>query len=479
MAHSIVIFGASGDLTKRKLIPALFRLFQKGKLPSATRIVGVSRRAYSDDQWREMLMETTRQFLGKNFDDQAWSAFVKSIHYVPGDVGQIEDFKALEARLGEIEDGATDRVYYLATSPTLYKAAAANLGAAGMAQETIATRRIVIEKPFGIDLHSAHALNDDVHRVFAEKQVYRIDHYLGKETVQNLMVLRFANSIFEPLWNRDYIDHVQITVAESVTVEGRGGYYEQSGVLRDMFQNHLLQLLMITAMEAPVRFEADMVRDEKVKVLHAVRPMAGGDFANDTVRGQYMGYRAEDDVDPASENATFAAIKLHIDNWRWNGVPFYLRSGKAMNCRTTQIVIQFRRPPVMMFSASPEPNKLVIQIQPAEGIQIHFQTKTLDAGMRPRNAELDFRFHGDVRGSLPDAYQRLLMDAISGDASLFARSDEVELAWGIIDPILAAWSGPAASPLEIYDAGCWGPKSASLWMRNQGREWFDVCPVLH
>ncbi|MFP6676045.1 MAG: glucose-6-phosphate dehydrogenase [Pirellulaceae bacterium] len=479
MAHSIVIFGASGDLTKRKLIPALFRLYQKGKLPPATRIIGVSRREYSDERWRELLLETTRQFLGDRFDAEVWPAFVGQVHYVPGDVNQVDDFFSLEARLQEIEDDAADRVYYLATSPALYAAAASNLAAAGMAHESTAKRRIVIEKPFGTDLKSARDLNAHVHGVFAEKQVYRIDHYLGKETVQNLMVLRFANSIFEPIWNRDYIDHVQITVAESVTVEGRGGYYEQSGVLRDMFQNHLLQLLMITAMEAPVRFEADMVRDEKVKVLRAIRSLSGADFASDTVRGQYADYRRADGVNPASENATFAALKLHIDNWRWNGVPFYLRSGKAMSCRTTQIVIQFRQPPVMMFSASPEPNKLVIQIQPAEGIQIHFQTKTPDAGMRPRNAELDYRFQRAVRGALPDAYQRLLMDALGGDASLFARSDEVELAWGIVDPILAAWSSPAAPPLEMYDVGCWGPESSTRWMRDQGREWFDVCPVLH
>jgi glucose-6-phosphate 1-dehydrogenase len=479
MAHSIVIFGASGDLTKRKLIPALFRLFQKKKLPEQTRIIGVSRREYSDDQWRQMLAETTAEFLGDRFDAADFAEFAKSVHYLPGDINQAADFPELEKRLVQLEDGPADRIYYLSTSPSLYPVAIANLGTADMAIESHGKRRIVVEKPFGTDLGSAQALNDDVHRVFNEQQVYRIDHYLGKETVQNLMVLRFANSIFEPIWNRNYIDNVQITAAESVTVEGRGGYYDQSGILRDMFQNHILQLLMITAMEAPVRFDANMVRDEKVKVLQAVRPLAGGDFVSDTLRGQYQGYREAEGVPAKSETATFAAMKLYVDNWRWKGVPFFLRSGKAMSCRTTQIVIQFRRPPVMMFSASPEANKLVIQIQPAEGIQLHFQSKTPNAGMRPRNAELDFRFRQDAQGVLPDAYQRLLMDALVGDASLFARSDEVELAWEIIDPILAAWRSPAAPPLQPYDLGYWGPEASQDWIRGHGCEWFDVCPVLH
>lgn len=479
MSRSIVIFGASGDLTKRKLIPALFRLCQKKKLPENTRIIGVSRRDYTDDVWRRMLAESTAEFLGDRFHAEEWAKFSKRVHYLAGDITQSSDFLELEGRLSKIESGASDRIYYLATSPSLYPAAVGNLGAAGMARETTGQRRIVVEKPFGTDLKTARTLNDEIHRVFDERQIYRIDHYLGKETVQNLMVLRFANSIFEPIWNRHYIDHVQITVAESVTVEGRGGYYDTSGVLRDMFQNHLLQLLMISAMEAPVRFEADMVRDEKVKVLRAIRPLAGADCARDTLRGQYNGYRDAEGVPEDSQTGTFAALKLHIDNWRWKGVPFYLRSGKAMSCRTTQIVIQFRRPPVMMFSASPEANKLVIQIQPAEGIQLHFQSKTPDVAMRPRNAELDFRFQQNPQSALPDAYQRLLMDALGGDASLFARSDEVELAWGVIDPIVAAWASTASPPLEFYDVGCWGPKRAEQWIQEKNRQWFDVCPVLH
>ena len=353
----------------------------------------------------------------------------------------------------------------------------------GLADEQRGPRRIVIEKPFGTDLASARQLNDDLHRVFQERQIYRIDHYLGKETVQNLLVLRFANSIFEPIWNRNYVDHVQITVAEEVKVGKRGDYYDDSGVLRDMFQNHLLQLLMITAMEAPVRYEADLVRDEKVKVLRAIRPLQDEDVARDTLRGQYASYRQEPGVAADSRRATFGVVKLLVDNWRWQGVPFYLRSGKAMSCRTTQIVVQFRCPPHMLFSRSQcehlNANRLVIQIQPAEGIQLQFQTKVPDAGMRMRLTDLDFRFDREFSDSLPDAYQRLLLDVASGDASLFARSDEVESAWGVIDPIQQAWDRSSLPPVESYPEGDWGPVQATEWMRQQGREWFDVCPVLH
>jgi glucose-6-phosphate 1-dehydrogenase len=484
MPHSLVIFGASGDLTSRKLIPALYLLHRKGRLPEDSAIVGVSRSPYTHEQWREMLAQTTARFIGDAYDPAAWSEFAKSIYYFPGDVMNVDDFHKLAAFLPEVESGgACARLYYLATMPSLYESAIEHLGEVGLAKEAGGPRRIVIEKPFGVDLATARQLNEVVHDVFQERQVYRIDHYLGKETVQNILVLRFANSIFEPIWNRNYVDHVQITVAEEVPVGKRGDYYDGAGVLRDMFQNHLLQLMMITAMEAPVRFEADLVRDEKVKVLRAVRPMTGGDFARDTLRAQYLGYRKEKGVPPDSQMATFAAIKLAVDNWRWQGVPFYLRSGKAMSCRTTQIVIHFREPPHMLFTSSRrkhlDSNRLVIQIQPAEGLQLHFQTKVPDAGMQLRLTDLDFRFQQKFAAAMPDAYQRLLLDAMTGDASLFARSDEVELAWGIIDPILAAWRSPAAPPLEQYEVGQWGPDASTQWMQSQGREWFDVCPVLH
>jgi glucose-6-phosphate 1-dehydrogenase len=484
MSHTIVIFGASGDLTSRKLIPALYLLFHKGRLPKPTRIVGVSRTPYTHDAWRNELSASTQKHIGAKFDASAWQKFAASVFYQPGNIDQPKDFAALSQVLDKLEEGQdVARLYYLATAPDLYETAIAQLGAAGMASEEHCPCRIVIEKPFGSDLPSAKKLNQAAHAVFSEKQVYRIDHYLGKETVQNLLVLRFANTIFEPIWNRNYIDHVQITVAEEVDVGRRGGYYDDSGVLRDMFQNHLLQLLMITAMEAPVRFQADFVRDEKVKVLRAIQPQTAEEIAVSTVRGRYEGYQQTEGVAADSQTATFAAIKLEVDNWRFSGVPFYLRSGKAMSCRTTQIVIQFREPPHMVFGTHPrrqlDANRLVIQIQPAEGIQLHFQTKVPDAGMTLRLTDLDFRFAREFTGNMPDAYQRLLLDALNGDASLFARSDEVELAWGIIDPILAAWSGPSAPPLETYPKGEWGPMSCDRWMRDQGRQWFDVCPVLH
>jgi glucose-6-phosphate 1-dehydrogenase len=481
--NSIVIFGASGDLTQRKLIPALYTLDRKGQLPAGTQIVGVARTKYSDDAWRDELRESTAAHQSGPLDEAAWLRFAARIHYQPGDLGSAEEVAALAARLDALEGNqAATRVYYLATSPKLYEGGIAQFGRAGLAEEARGPRRVVVEKPFGTNLASARRLNEAVHDVFREEQVYRIDHYLGKETVQNILVLRFANSIFEPLWNRSYIDHVQITVAEEVTIGERAGYYDTAGVLRYMFQNHLLQLMTIVAMEVPAHFEPKLVRDEKVKVLECVRPLSDADVARDTLRAQYAGYRSEEGVAPTSATATFAALKLQIDNWRWKGVPFYLRSGKAMSCRTTQIVVQFREVPHMMFTASTDDqfpaNRLVIQIQPAEGIQLHFQTKVPEGGMRVRQSHLDFSFRKALGGELPEAYQRLLLDALSGDASLFARSDEVEEAWRIIDPIIAAWNGRQAPPLLLYEPGDWGPEESTTWMRQQDREWFDVCPVL-
>ncbi|MEM9588394.1 MAG: glucose-6-phosphate dehydrogenase [Planctomycetota bacterium] len=481
MAHTIVIFGASGDLTSRKLIPALYSLFAKGDLPAETRIVGVSRSKFEHQQWRTSLTETTKKFSPILFSDEKWGAFSQSIFYQPGDIQSQDDFVALGNFLDELEGGsASDRLYYLSTMPQLYEQAIAQLGAAGLNDDSSGARRVIIEKPFGTDLKTAQALNASIHQVFREDQIYRIDHYLGKETVQNIFAMRFANSIFEPIWNRNYVDNVQITVAEEVVIGRRAGYYDKSGILRDMFQNHLLQLMMITAMEPPARYDSSLVRDEKVKVLHSVRPMHGGDFAAQTVRGQYAGYLDEEGVPHNSATETFAVLKLYCDNWRWKGVPFYLRSGKGMSCRTTQIVIQFKGVPHMLFGEkkrTPLGNRLVIQIQPAEGIQLHFETKVPDSGMKTRTSHLDFDFNKNS-GTMPDAYQRLLLDAMQGDASLFARGDEVELAWGIIDPIIEAWRSPAAPELHTYETGVWGPLESSEWMHDQKREWFDVCPVL-
>ncbi|MEM8865423.1 MAG: glucose-6-phosphate dehydrogenase [Planctomycetota bacterium] len=486
MPQTFVIFGASGDLTSRKLIPALYNLRRKGRLPEGARIVGVSRTPYSHEEWRKELTETTEEFAGKHFDPELWAEFSKQIYYQPGDIGKIEDFHTLSDFLDELEKGEDSiRVYYLSTAPRFYEPAIKHLGESGLAGETNdCKRRVVIEKPFGVDLDTAQALNEVVHKSFHEDQVYRIDHYLGKETVQNLLVLRFANTIFEPIWNRNYIDHVQITVAEEVEVGSRAGYYDSAGVMRDMIQNHLLQLLMITAMEAPVKYAADPVRDEKVKVLQAVKAMTPDEIRRDTFRGQYRGYNRHEGVEATSRTATFAALKLCIHNWRWQGVPFYLRSGKALSCRTTQIVIQFRQPPHMLFQDGPrnsvDANRLVIQVQPGEGIQLHFQTKVPDQGMKMRQTDLDFDYQREFKDTtMPEAYERLLLDAIEGDASLFARADEVEAAWGIIDTILETWQKSDRPTLYGYDPGLWGPEESSEWMQQSGRQWFDICPVLH
>ncbi len=487
MSYTVVIFGASGDLTARKLIPALFELHRKERLPRPMRIVGFSRTPMSDEDWRKKLEESTRTFLKEAFDPALWETFAPLVHYHAGDIENADSFISLEQWLRQLEsegsEGAANRLYYLSTAPQFYAPAIEQLGNAGMSSESEGnSRRVVIEKPFGTDLESARKLNESIHRVFAEHQIYRIDHYLGKETVNNVLVFRFANTIFEPVWNRNYIEHIQITAGEDVVVGRRAPYYEKAGVLRDMFQNHLLQLLTLTTMEAPSRFEAQAVRDEKVKVLRAIRAMSPAEVEKNTVRGQYRTYRNEAGVAPGSLVATFGAVKLMIDNWRWKDVPVYLRSGKGMSCRTTQILIQFRQPPHIMFqghSASTHPaNRLLIQIQPAEGIQLHFLTKVPDTEMKMRLTEFNFNFSNSFKGELPEAYQRLLLDAILGDASLFARSDEVEAAWDIIDPIQKTWDSDRLGDPDFYEIGSWGPGAASKWIEQQGHHWFDLCPIV-
>ncbi|MFN2107304.1 MAG: glucose-6-phosphate dehydrogenase [Candidatus Promineifilaceae bacterium] len=484
MTHltTIVIFGASGDLTRRKLIPALFHLYKKKRLWEKWRIVGVSRSPMSDEEFRQKMKEGVAEFARYSYVESEWEAFAKGICYLPGDLTHLEDLKGLDEMLLEAEQEVdlAHRMYYLSIAPRLYESAIANLGAAGMVSEDTGWRRVVIEKPFGYDLPTAKALNEAVYAVLDESQIYRIDHYLGKETVQNIMVFRFANSLFEPVWNRNYIHHVQITAAETVDVGHRAGYYDGVGVVRDMMQNHMLQLLALVAVEPPASFDADALRNEKVKVLEAVRPITQHEAALHTVRGQYRTYRDAEGVAEKSQTATFAVIRFYIDNWRWQGVPFYLRSGKALARKTTAITIFFKEPPHVMFPMPPNAhisqNQLTICIQPDEGIHFSFQAKVPDSTARMRTVDMDFNYD-DAFGptAIPDAYERLLLDVIKGDASLFTRGDSIELAWELIDPILHGWENSNAPPLTFYESGSWGPIEANRLLAEDGGKWAVGC----
>jgi glucose-6-phosphate 1-dehydrogenase len=474
----LVVFGASGDLTRRKIFPALYALKLRGLLPEAFAALGAGRTEWSDEEFRTRMEEAIREFGRDEFRQDVWEELASATFYVGTPIAEESGEDRVVERLTALdEERGTDgnRVYYLAVPPNAMEALVQELGER---RRSAGWARLIVEKPFGHELESARRLNEVVHRHFAEEQVFRIDHYLGKETVQNLLVLRFANGIFEPIWNRQFVDHVQITVAESIGLEGRAGYYEQAGAIRDIFQNHLLQLVALSAMEPPIDFDADSVRNEKVKVLRAIRTPA----PDEVVRGQYgrgyvegeevPGYGEEEGVDPSSTTDTYVAAKLLIDNWRWADTPFYVRTGKRLARRETTIAIQFKRAPHLPFEHIEElrPNLLLLQLQPDEGISLAFGAKVPGQGMRIRTVHMDFLYGGSFRTDIPDAYERLLLDAMRGDQTLFTRADEVEEQWKLVDPIVQ--SGERERPdFPNYAAGTWGPEEADLLLRREGREW--------
>ena len=483
----MVIFGATGDLSGRKLLPALYNLAKQRSLPAGFAVVGAAIDDMSDDAFRKHAADTIRQFSRTQpIDDRVLDAFLGSLFYCRVDFSKLDDFKALARRVQELDDQrhiAGNRIFYCATPPPTYQTIAMQIQASGM-NTGDGFHRIVVEKPFGTDLKSARELTATLQKAFPEDSVYRIDHYLGKETVQNILAFRFANSIFEPVWNANLIDSVQITVAEEIGIEQRGAYYDHAGALRDIIQNHGLQLVTLTAMEPPLAFEATAVRDEKVKVLRSIRPLEPDEIDRSTVRGQYTkgwvlgepvpGYREEKNVAPDSQTETFAALRLYIDNWRWAGVPFYLRAGKRLPKRVTEIRVQFKRPPHLTFGRDAmqevDPNAITLRIQPEEGISLKFGAKVPSAGLRIRSVTMDFQYMTSFLVEAPEAYERLLLDCMIGDPTLFTRADEVEAAWTLIDPIEASWR-QGRPPLGMYPAGSWGPPSSAQLLQADGREW--------
>ncbi|NAW68316.1 glucose-6-phosphate dehydrogenase [Vibrio sp. V27_P1S3P104] len=484
----IVIFGASGDLTYRKLVPALYHLYASKQLPESFCILGVSRTEYSDQTYREKLTRSLQEL--EKTEPAILDAFSEHLHYQAIDTSNVDDYAKLSTRLDQLalqyQQTKRNTLFYLATPPSLYGVIPSNLAAHGLNSEQNGWKRLVIEKPFGYDLKSAQALDIEIHRYFSEHQIYRIDHYLGKETVQNLLVFRFANGMFEPLWNRNFIDYVEITGAEFLGVEERGGYYDGSGAVRDMFQNHLLQVLAMMSMEPPAEINANAIRNEVNKVLQSLQPLSEQDLRNNLVLGQYTesevrgkflpSYRNEPGVADDSRTETYIALKMFINNWRWNGVPFYVRSGKRLPTRVTEVVIHFKRTPHPVFAHNAPENKLIIRIQPDEGIQMSFGLKEPGAGFKAKEVAMDFHYTSLSEKKMLTAYERLLLDALNGDATLFARTDAVEACWKFVQPILDFKQDPQS--LYGYACGTWGPKESDDLLQRDGREWRFPCKNL-
>src|SRR5579864_7588879 len=483
---AVVIFGANGDLTKRKLLPALYRLAYERRLSPEFAVLGISRTPMTDDQFREKMCASVSKYLEDSpFDKEVWSGFAQSIYYMGGDVTDPAAFATLGERLKEIEERhhtSGNVLFYLSTQPSHYEPAAKGLGDAGLAKGN-GWRRIVIEKPFGHDLESARGLSDKLHEVFRESDVYRIDHYLGKETVQNILAFRFGNGIFEPLWNRRYVNSVQITAAESIGVEGRGGYYQEAGALRDMIQNHLLQIMATIAMEPSATFQPDAVRDERAKLLRSIRILKPGEVLENSVAGQYgpariggadvPGFLEEPGVDREAQTDTYAAATFFVDNWRWARVPFYIRTGKRLPKRVTEIAIQFNDAPHAVFGENGEEatsNLLILRIQPEEGISLRFLSKRPGAGMKLRPVSMDFNYGSSFGERSPTAYETLLLDAMIGDATLYTRQDMVEASWAVVEPIMNVWEGRKFE-FPNYAAGTWGPKAADDMLARRGHAW--------